>query len=382
MGRECVNAKHGVLCVSAPRRRAGTSYTKLGSHPGAQSDPYKAMRRTMLSWACCAAVVGSPVSQDARVLRAEKAESGVVKTSWIHVPKTASTFANTIYRYGCSGIDNSTVIEGDTAPIWDYTIPYPPETYCTLGPMTDIDKLDEHWPWFTPTAGSLITMLRDPRGQKLSQLEYTMEKAKGWLEGTLSSTPIEMCGLLEGTWFNNYTEAGMSQEDKGAMHAICEQAMVSTSLELEFPTDMARCPFLDAVLPHMSGCQSKMTVFGEGCLQGALSKETSTERAKTVYETLPPLYAFSAITERYNESVCLFQQLFSDDLMSTYGDNKQPIAAQFSEGRSSDDSGVDWELQVRMSSRSWRHACAGCLCGVLVPGACAGCLCRVLVPGA
>jgi len=311
------------------------------------------MRCTMLSWACCAVAVASPVGQDARVLRAEAAESEVVKTTWIHVPKTASTFANTIYRYGCSDIDNFTIIEGDTPPIWDYTVPFPPETYCASSPLTDTDKLDEHWPWFTPTAGSLITMLRDPLSQKLSQLEYTMEKAKGWVDEQLDKDSMDLCFLLEGTWFNNYTEAGMSQADMAAMITICEQAMVATSLELTFPTDMARCPFLDAVLPQMSGCQSKMTVFGEGCLQGALSKETSTERAKTVYETLAPLYAFSAITERYNESVCLFQQLYADDLMSTYGDNKQPIAAQFAEGRSSDDSGVDWELQAAMCGANY-----------------------------
>ena len=288
---------------------------------------------------CWAAALAAPTRRAALSPTLEPEGDAVVKTRWIHIPKTSSTFANTIYRYGCANIDNVTTV-GDTKPIKDLTMPFPPEEYCAGGPMTDIDQLDEHPPWQTPYANGLITT-RDPYAQKKSLLEYTMQKAR--LEWALDDDKASAVSRCEGwylTLFNNYTHTIMPAEDSLTLRSICTEAIASSSYDLQFPTDKARCPYLDVLLPRVSGCQSKMTVFGEGCLQQP-AITSATDRAAIINKTAASLYAFSAMIERYNESICAFHQLMKPQMMTVYdyADGNQPIPAQFVQGRATDVSG-------------------------------------------
>ena len=260
------------------------------------------------------------------------------KVRWIHVPKTASTVANTIYRYGCSGIDNSTTVQ-DVAPIIEFTGPYDPQEYCAGGPLLDIDLLNDHSPWQHPSANALVTMLREPEAQKLSLLDYMIEMTR------FVGTPV---GFLE-TDFDIYTPGHFTDADNASLAVIEKSSQVVAAVDwfedsIGEDVETAMCTLLEELLPRLSGCSSKMTVFSEGCLSTP-AIQSSTARAKIVNETAPSLYAFSLVLERYNESICAFNTLMNPK-MTVYGDGSQPIAAQFAPGRSGEDSGIDWQGQA------------------------------------
>jgi len=155
-------------------------------------------------------------------------------------------------------------------------------------------------------------------------------------------------GFLE-TDFDVYTPGHFTDADNTSLAVIEKSCQVVAAVDwfedsAGEDVEAAMCTLLEEILPRLSGCASKMTVFSEGCLSKP-AIESSTARGKIVNETASSLYAFSLVLERYNESICAFNTLMNPK-MTIYGDGSQPIAAQFAEGRSGEDSGIDWAGQA------------------------------------
>jgi len=281
---------------------------------------------------------------------------GTSRYRWIHVPKTASSFANTVYRFGCMDIDATTNITGDDYPIAEFTSQYPPEQFCTNGPLMDVGALNAHQPWLNPVPGALVTMLREPLAQKISLLEFQLQQAN-------SSGPGG-CITFWTSLANNYTHSctsswcHLSEAETSAIEQICDAQMDAGNTlnytgahtpgsEYYAPAlDDGRCKWLASILPRIVGCQSKMTVFGEACLQHhevAVSQAGS--RARYIKKSAAALFAFAGLTERYNESVCAFHQVMGP-MRSTYGTGNAPIPAEFAHGRAVEPSGIDWLAQA------------------------------------
>ena len=101
---------------------------------------------------------------------------------WIHIPKTGSSFGSTIYRHGCTGIDDTTYITGDDYPIKEFTHKYPPSLHC-VGGLAQIYKIDGHQPTL-PNQNALVTLFREPTSIKKSFLDFTIQEQRfKWARG-------------------------------------------------------------------------------------------------------------------------------------------------------------------------------------------------------
>ena len=287
------------------------------------------------------------------------ADSSFNAVRWIHIPKTGSSFGSTIYRHGCTNIDDTTYITGDNYPIKEFTMAYPPSTYCKGG-LLEYKTVDGHHPSIEGQ-NSLVTLFREPSSIKKSFLDFTIqEQRRAWAKGdtTANASTWTFYASMFAT-VGNTAEAHATPRD-GAITTALINSLVDkqyAAAKARGPVDAARCPWLHEVLPRSVGCQSKMTIFNEGCLDNKATALEGTARAVNVTRDLPTRLTggFAGLTERFNETVCAFHQYMAPHrsnyaVPTNYGTlaphGSQPIDAQFVHARSSDPSEIDWIKQT------------------------------------
>jgi hypothetical protein len=250
---------------------------------------------------------------------------------WVHMPKTGTSFANTIFRHGCRGVDDVTSVSGDSYPIAEFTQKYDAKVHCADG-LLNPGHLDGHYPAVDPKDGEIVTVVREPVEHKHSLLEFTLQEMRLFLP----DHPHE----VDSFWRSN----GWSDVDE--VHRTLVPAALARG-----PTHPDRCPWLVQLLPRLSGCQSKMTVFSQSCLEDPTAAQAAiaAERARVVSARARELFAFVGLTSAFNETVCSFHQTMAPHL-STYGDGKQPLPNQFAHTRVTNHSEVDWAAQARSCS--------------------------------
>ena len=284
----------------------------------------------------------------------------------LHIPKSGSTFANTLYRHACQGIPPDVGIDGNVAPIQPLSTSFPPQQFCPNG-WVDPTSLDGHPPaliWKPNYRGRYAGMLRQPTDIKLSFLNFMAEIAlgEGCAQGdrvcVADSTRAEasLKIFLDSIMIDDgknvdeitrlATKAVMSREAPGTVSAFSED----------------RCTYLRTIMPRLRGGQTKMTVQGLPFL--ALPSDPSPTPGSTnpmlingpsdlknqlgltdqVPQGMPsgPAYLFLGSTERWNTSICLFHAVARSDMTSNDG---MPQRVQFASSRAGTER-IDWRAEM------------------------------------
>ena len=248
----------------------------------------------------------------------------VLPIQWLHIPKTGTTFANTIYRHSCQHIPDNATLEADVSPIRSLTDPYPPEVYCQGG-FVAASRLGGHYPAAHQDRGRLVSIFRQPLDHKISQLRYAWQN---------SVNSVNITGIDSGflRFFGSQLEA-----DGGKNHDIAMLLHDGWRFAAAFgppsahssrtpQARRARCSTMELTLSRMRGCQSKMSLFNEGCLSFAAGAEESrsltADTRSTVVDEFPQAFSFAGVKERWDESVCLFRLLMRSSPAS-------PVAVEF-----------------------------------------------------
>ena len=153
--------------------------------------------------------------------------------AWLHIPKTGTSFANTIYHYGCGDtLPPMASVDANAPPITPLTQKWPPQSFCPGSFVAGGTKLAFHpAPSFPDEFGHVVTMLRDPFA--LQQSMYSFLRSWPAFEGAASS------------WGSG---------DPTERVRIARQVHAN------------RLPFSEFVqLPSVRGCQTK-AILGLGCM--------------------------------------------------------------------------------------------------------------------
>jgi hypothetical protein len=199
--------------------------------------------------------------------------------NWIHIPKTGTSFAATLYGYLCTSEPNPKVsvktgknctwcgLVGKTnhnTMQWDPKswplLPFDDEPYCDHSIAFDPGRIfSNHYsvPVKTEGRGSLIGLFRDPRQRLVS------------------------------AWNNNKHSYGAN----GGNRAKIEASQTVSE-------------FIKA--PGIPGCQTKM-LLGQSCSANWHAEDKDIAQAKQVVDKA---FVFVGLTEAFNASVCLFHHMF------------------------------------------------------------------------
>ena len=265
--------------------------------------------------------------------------------SWLHVPKTGSSFGLAVYLHACQPLPSDISLDRDHPPIKDLTTPFPPEQYCAGG-FVDTSRLDGHcaaqWP---QDDGRLVSIFRDPYSQKLSMLRFIYSEFNTTSEEDGSLFYWSLLG-------HGGQQLRFSQSKASIVSTLVNLTSALIASGTEAHTKEARCHFLKFVLPRLRGCQSKMLSGHLGCL--SLADDTPNPPASDPHHRQVPTIAsvsrslskmaFIGLTERWAESVCLFhRQLHS-------APTKQlPWAVEFSDTRPTRSTAeeIDWAVESK-----------------------------------
>lgn len=245
---------------------------------------------------------------------------------WLHIPKTGTSFVNTIYRYACSDIPVDATV-GCEPPVLGLTFPYPPDQFC-MGGFVDTARVNGHPPAQYPEDnGHIVSMFRNTIDRKISHLDY-------WVVTASNDTYINECvadvvGAVDGVQgFGRSCWGGGESNDIHAASAFTLARQVLGDA-LGGP---AKCGFLKAVLPSLTGCSSKMVIGRHCCdIRDGITEAHLARR-------MPSAFAFVGLTEHWAESVCLFHLLLGGDTL---------LPVEFMDVRPTPKTGIDWLAEAK-----------------------------------
>ena len=265
-----------------------------------------------------------------RVLWTGSAPKGLSNIFWSHIPKTSTTWARTIFSYAC-GADADFFSEVSTTR----TIS-PSHGACTSRLSREQDELvngtdgysNVTWfhmsvPWSTgEQAAPLVrgvTLLRKPAARLHS--EYRMlTSAEGFICcGHVDREERSLLTLIPGQdWgWDRVTRGAAVSVAHGRYHMLDSPNFVDTrdrAADPSLATNQSRLSAFRRVLIERNalyGCQTKM-ILGVGCHESHALTPSEMQRARQ-YVSSGEL-AFVGLSERYQESVCLFHVMHGGPL--------------------------------------------------------------------
>lgn len=205
--------------------------------------------------------------------------------AWLHIPKTGTSFANTVYHYGCNGtmLPVTATVAPNEVPIRPLQANWPIQQYCAGGFYQDLNV--HHRVYYATQFGNVVTMMREPSALKESMYSFLV----AW----------RMHRRAAGSW-------GLRN---------------SSIADLVHSRRMAFGTF--AQLPEVRGCLTK-SILGLGCLTldaRLLNRANEEELFKRASWLLEHGFAFVGLTEEWDKSVCLFHAMYG----------KAPVAVQLSD---------------------------------------------------
>lgn len=241
-------------------------------------------------------------------------------------------------------------MDEDHAPIQPLTSDYPPRRYCTGG-FANADTIDGHPPADHQYRGKFVGLFREPVALKVSLFGYIRR-----MIGSSSGS-----GYLA-RWFLQ------SMMDPGRARELVDMAVATRNATAG---SAQRCAYVRGVLERMQGGMSKMVAFGEYLLDlpherrhadnsdgsaphtvdglmrvlgGGAPQSTRDAKGEAGEE---PLFLFMGLTERWEESVCLFHAVARTDMASNGG---LPVPLQLANTRPNhqeeEDVGLEEEASV------------------------------------
>lgn len=200
------------------------------------------------------------------------------KIRWLHIPKTGTSFANSIWHYGCPNIppgasvgDYDTRFEGslnDTYPIeknCPYLIDHTPATHKPIG--------EKEW---EENYGSFVSVFREPSSRIESAYKYNKHC-------------IQDCNPENNAMWKCDTVRDPERRNTTACESVKE----------------AKCMAEYALAEPAQGCQTKM-IYGIPCT-GALTMDPA--KRKLAAQRVTNGFAFVGLVEEWDLSLCLFHRV-------------------------------------------------------------------------
>ena len=237
--------------------------------------------------------------------------------TWLHVPKTGSTFGNTVYRMACFNISDDAEV-GCAAPIHNLTHRFPTAEHC-VGGFVDNHRVNYHQPLrWSVDAGRVVTILRNPLSLKESFLAYA-QKLVVRAEEERARCGVQFDGLLGSSGFHGNLE-GLRTAFASLLHENISLpgrgggANGSMAEEEEDDDDRktknhAAMELLMPLTARLQGCQVKM-VLGKKCLWSSEGSGRPFLREQHVVKAVHRLkqFAFVGIFERWEDSIELLHE--------------------------------------------------------------------------
>lgn len=195
---------------------------------------------------------------------------------WLHVPKTGTSFMNTVWHYACTLPATASASDFSSMYEKQFAARYPPSVHCTTmldhSPATHKPLGDGEW---AAHPGAFVTMLRDPSARLVSAFKHGRHCIQ-------DCSPEMELGM-----------ACRTVRDNRRLYK-CKALRRAKSLR-EYAAE-----------PAARGCAARMLI-GRACNDplGLLSNET----AKAVERLGSSGFAFVGLVEEWDLSVCLFHRL-------------------------------------------------------------------------
>jgi len=228
--------------------------------------------------------------------------------SWVHIPKTGTTFANTLYHYACPRIPADTSVDDLAAKailgkkhkgagiMANFLLTtYPPQQYCEERLLIQADenfgkkgsghraigmRLPIDNPTYLDEVGNVATIFRDPSQRLLSAYYYGLHTDGMW--------GPERMPLLK------YHEVPMEVEDPRAP-----------------PAQRHNPKLIFANWPRVAGCQTRM-VIGDAC--SGPTEITPDLVVEAVRRIRSGWFSFIGLQDMWEQSVCLFHAMHGGEI--------------------------------------------------------------------
>lgn len=219
-----------------------------------------------------------------------KNQSDRKKIRWLHIPKTGTSFANTVWHYGCPDIphnasvgDYNTHFEGELNKAYPmkkncpYLVDHTPATHKPIG--------EKEW---EENHGSFVSVFREPTSRIESAFNYNKHC-------------IQDCNPEN----NDMWECGKIRDHRRADGAACKSVK------------SAKCLTQYALAEPAQGCQTKM-VYGIPCT-GAMTMDPV--KRKLAAQRVTNGFAFVGLVEEWDLSLCLFHRVLGGRPLAVESDH-------------------------------------------------------------
>ena len=250
------------------------------------------------------------------------------RVHWLHIPKTGSSFGTTLYHWGCPRIPHDAYAD-DGAPIVRLTQKYPRarRKWCDRDAFSG--NLNGHEPLRYPQQrGRTLALFRAPDRRLASEcaaLDTEFRRAFGASE---AAPPGVSPGVQQRTMRHMHSRRTEHRngsiyantflreflQSHGLSHAAIEALRIAWNAHRAIPVSVC------AAQAGMRGCQTKM-VLGVPCSAPyTLNASLFAEAARRVRRH----FLFVGLTERFDESICLFHVRFGGQPVGTQFLNTRP----------------------------------------------------------
>ena len=264
-----------------------------------------------------------------RVLWTARAPQGLSNIFWTHIPKTSTTWARTLFAYACGANADRFHDIGTTqtvSPLHGACTPRLSRQQDELINNTD-GRSNVTWfhmsvPWSTGASAMplvrAVTLLRSPPTRLHS--EYRMlASAEGFICCSHTDQVASILNLIPGqNWGWDRRTRGAAVAVAHGRHALLDREdFVDVRIRGPDPnlhTNASRVRAFREVLIEQNalyGCQTKM-LLGYGCHESHELTSHEIQRARDYVRSSE--LAFVGLSERYNDSVCLFHVLHGGPL--------------------------------------------------------------------
>jgi hypothetical protein len=220
---------------------------------------------------------------------------------WVHVPKTASSFSRTIFSYACGP---------DSFPYDKVCSGLVPKIAGDCGGMRSKLQagVDHSWfhmpvpPQLQATGRSVVMMLRPPRQRLLS--------ASGHIE-ICSVRQQPQCMCCAGKW-DNATIQTVGGGDASVQGNSWGWSQNDRQLAVDAAKERGLAGYMDVLSRKnsLTGCYAKM-MNGIGCNE---DYKLTSDEVQTAANFVEHKASFVGLTNRFEESVCLFHAMYGGTL--------------------------------------------------------------------